>query len=79
MKRMDLSPITSKEIAKETHLDHILSRVYHFMMTGWPEQLSEGDMTLNLTFKDEWNFHVKTLNIKKTLKNCLLVSEEGMF
>ena len=37
MKRMDLSPITSKEIAKETHSDHILSSVYHFVMTGWPE------------------------------------------
>ena len=50
MKRMDLSPITSKEIAKETHSDHILSRVYHFVLTGWPEQLSEGDIDIKPYF-----------------------------
>ena len=34
-------PITSSEIAKATRTDTVLSKVYHYTQSGWPEQLDE--------------------------------------
>ena len=37
-------PITAKDIGKATVLDPLLSRVLHFVMTGWPEKCDEEEL-----------------------------------
>ena len=37
-------PITAKDIGKATVLDPLLSRVLHFVKTGWPEKCDEEEL-----------------------------------
>jgi hypothetical protein len=39
--QIEALPITSSEIAKATRIDTVLSKVYHYTQSGWPEQLDE--------------------------------------
>jgi transposase InsO family protein len=38
---IDSMPVTAKQIAQATRTDQVLSRVYEFTMTGWPESTEE--------------------------------------
>lgn len=38
---IDVMPITAKDIARETANDQILARVKHFILTGWPNHVTD--------------------------------------
>ena len=37
-------PILAKDIARETQLDSVLSKVLHFVMSGWPEKCEDEEL-----------------------------------
>ena len=60
-------PITAKDIGKATSLDPVLTKVFDFIMTGWPESCEEENLKPYYTRKNElsseqncvlWGFRV---------------------
>lgn len=45
------APIDCEQIKAETQKDHVLKKVYHFIMCGWPSFLSEEDSELRAFFQ----------------------------
>ena len=39
--QIQVLPVTTKDIAKATVVDPVLSRVYQYVMNGWPNKVSE--------------------------------------
>ena len=77
--QIQVLPVTAKDIAKATIVDPVLSRVYQYVMNGWPNRVSEDLKPFkqgSLKLRDQENCILWGIQVIVPAKLQLLVLED---
>ena len=57
LQKLEEIPVSSQQIAKATRTDPLLSKVYDFVLSGWPENVEDLDLQKYFNKRNELSVH----------------------